>query len=112
MTKNENADANDASKMATASTFLESLYGDPLRAETARTGRYLVIASAISMTVVHPVTKGLIASCRVRLAARIFQSSGGLISERSLKLRNSPAVIFVQLLNALVQGLKFTGVGC
>jgi hypothetical protein len=35
-----------------ASTFLESLYGDPLRAETARTGRYLVIASAISMTVV------------------------------------------------------------
>jgi hypothetical protein len=44
--------------------------------------------------------------------ARIFQSSGGLISERSLKLRNSPAVIFVQLLNTLVQGLKFTGVGC
>src|SRR5258706_13994594 len=32
--------------------FLEALYGDPLRAETMRTGRYLVIASAVSMTVV------------------------------------------------------------
>jgi hypothetical protein len=36
----------------TASSFLEALYDDPLRAETARTGRYLVIASAIGMTVV------------------------------------------------------------
>lgn len=37
---------------ATASSFLEALYGDPLQAETTRTGRYLVIASAICMTVV------------------------------------------------------------
>jgi hypothetical protein len=32
--------------------FLEALYGDPLRTETMRTGRYLVIASSICMAVV------------------------------------------------------------
>ena len=36
----------------TASNFLEALYGDPLRTETARTGRFLVIASAICIAVV------------------------------------------------------------
>ena len=32
--------------------FLEALYGDPLREETARAGRYLIIASAICMAAV------------------------------------------------------------
>jgi hypothetical protein len=36
----------------TSSGFLEALYDDPLRTETMRTGRYLVIASAICMAVV------------------------------------------------------------
>jgi hypothetical protein len=39
-------------KKAPEVTFLEALYGDPLRAETMRTGRYLVIASSICMAVV------------------------------------------------------------
>ena len=33
-------------------SFLEALYGDPLRTETMRTGRYLVMASLICMAVV------------------------------------------------------------
>jgi hypothetical protein len=40
------------SKDETEGAFLEALYGDPLRAETMRTGRYLVLASAVCMTVV------------------------------------------------------------
>lgn len=35
-----------------ASSFLEALYGDPLRTETMRTGRHLIIASAICIAVV------------------------------------------------------------
>ena len=42
----------EKSAEVTDSNFLEALYGDPLRAETARTGHYLVIASAICMAVV------------------------------------------------------------
>jgi hypothetical protein len=33
-------------------TFLEGLYGDPLRPETMRTGRHLIIASAVCAAVV------------------------------------------------------------
>ncbi len=40
------------SSEALASSFLEALYGDPLRAETMRTGRHLVIISTICMAVV------------------------------------------------------------
>jgi hypothetical protein len=47
--KDENAGTSDST---VATRFLEALYDDPLRAETTRTGRYLVIASAICMTVV------------------------------------------------------------
>jgi hypothetical protein len=42
----------DAAAENSASSFLEGLYGDPLRADTMRTARYLVIASAICMAVV------------------------------------------------------------
>jgi hypothetical protein len=51
VTNNANENASDSSE-AIASSFLESLYGDPLRAETSRTGRYLVITSAVCMAVV------------------------------------------------------------
>jgi hypothetical protein len=37
---------------AAASGFLEALYDDPLRTETTRTGRYLIIASAICVAIV------------------------------------------------------------
>jgi hypothetical protein len=37
---------------ASSSAFLGALYGDPLRAETMRTARHLIIASAISIAVV------------------------------------------------------------
>jgi hypothetical protein len=47
----ENTEQKESAEV-TDSNFLEALYGDPLRAETARTGRYLVIASAICMAVV------------------------------------------------------------
>ena len=40
-----------ASEIA-AGSFLENLYGDPLQAETMRTGRHLIIASAICISVV------------------------------------------------------------
>ncbi len=42
----------DASPESLTSSFLEGLYGDPLRAETMRAGRHLIIASAICATVV------------------------------------------------------------
>ncbi len=51
MTKDENANAGESPE-AIAGRFLEALYDDPLRTETTRTGRYLVITSAICMTVV------------------------------------------------------------
>jgi uncharacterized membrane protein len=51
MTTDVNEKASDSSEVS-ASRFLEALYDDPLRAETARTGRFLIVASAICMTVV------------------------------------------------------------
>jgi hypothetical protein len=48
---NDNSEK-DASTERQTSSFLEGLYGDPLRAETMRTGRHLIIASAICATVV------------------------------------------------------------
>ncbi|WP_316398239.1 hypothetical protein [Bradyrhizobium sp. 33ap4] len=47
--KNNNDTNADA---VSASTFLESLYGDPLSEETMRTARHLVVTSAICMTAV------------------------------------------------------------
>ena len=46
-----NTDQKEAAE-ATASRFLEALYDDPLRAETMRTARYLVVTSAICTAVV------------------------------------------------------------
>jgi hypothetical protein len=43
---------NEEKAETSAADFLEALYGDPLRAETIRTGRHLIVASAISITVV------------------------------------------------------------
>ncbi|WP_143271629.1 hypothetical protein [Bradyrhizobium mercantei] len=48
--KKTNNDANGDAM--SASTFLESLYGDPLSEETMRTARYLIVISAICMTAV------------------------------------------------------------
>ena len=42
----------DASTEGLTAGFLEGLYGDPLRAETVRTGRHLIIASAVCTVVV------------------------------------------------------------
>jgi hypothetical protein len=42
----------DASSEKLTSNFLEGLYGDPLRPETMRTGRQLIIASAVCAAVV------------------------------------------------------------
>jgi hypothetical protein len=42
----------DASSEKLTSSFLEGLYGDPLRSETMRTGRHLIIASAVCAAVV------------------------------------------------------------
>jgi hypothetical protein len=42
----------DASSEKLTSSFLEGLYGDPLRPETMRTGRQLIIASAVCVAVV------------------------------------------------------------
>ncbi|MGN6284522.1 MAG: hypothetical protein ACTHM2_05160 [Afipia sp.] len=43
------ADEPKIDNQATTAEFLEGLYGDPFRPETSRTGRHLVIASAISI---------------------------------------------------------------
>ncbi|MDH2352160.1 hypothetical protein QCM80_16015 [Bradyrhizobium sp. SSUT112] len=42
----------DASSEKLTGGFLEGLYGDPLRTETMRTGRHLIIASAVCAAVV------------------------------------------------------------
>lgn len=48
----DNADKKPEEKNGDAGSFLENLYGDPLRAETMRTGRHLIIASVVCMAVV------------------------------------------------------------
>jgi hypothetical protein len=48
----DNSTEQKESAEAVASKFLEALYDDPLRAETMRTARYLVITSAICIAVV------------------------------------------------------------
>jgi hypothetical protein len=45
-------EANAATDGSPETKFLESLYGDPLRSETSRTGRQLVLISAICIAVV------------------------------------------------------------
>ncbi|WP_155255209.1 hypothetical protein [Bradyrhizobium elkanii] len=48
----DNSPEIDASSEKLTSSFLEGLYGDPLRSETMRTGRQLIIASAVCAAVV------------------------------------------------------------
>lgn len=48
----ENSKKEAADEVVSISTFLEGLYGDPLREETIRTARYLIIVSAITMAAV------------------------------------------------------------
>lgn len=52
MTDDSANEKKEGAEIASSSGFLEGLYGDPLRKETMRTARYLVITSAICIVVV------------------------------------------------------------
>jgi hypothetical protein len=49
---NDESPEKDETAEELTSRFLEGLYGDPLRAETMRTGRHLIVASAVCAAVV------------------------------------------------------------